>query len=364
MTVDPGLFEENERMMGANDRPQIFCAGAFDCELGGHLPSVEVAYRAWGALNAEQSNAILVCHAISGDWNAAAWWSRLVGPGKAIDTDRYFVVCANVLGGCQGTTGPASLDPNGKRWGSRFPAVTIGDMVALQDRLRAELGVDQWELVCGGSMGGMQALEWGRSRPDRVKKVWATASALAHSPMQIGFNEVARQAILRDPKWQGGDYDPSDPPANGLALARMMGHLTYLSPEAFEAKFARNLQDGRMAVQPTGAQFVDKPVFEVENYLSYQGNKFTERFDANTLLVVSNALDRYRCDGLSPGPKYLFTSFTSDWLYPSSQSQAAHEAALAASCASHWLDIPSPLGHDAFLLDDAAQANAVREFLN
>lgn len=363
MTIDPGLFEESERMAPSSEARLRLAIGDLDLELGGHLPGVELAYQTWGTLNADRSNAVLVCHAISGDSNATGWWPRLVGPGLAIDTERYFVVCSNVIGGCQGSTGPSSTAPDGRPFGSRFPAVTIGDMVRAQNRLREALGVSRWALVAGGSMGGMQALEWAAQFGDVVERVWASASAPAHSAMQIGFNEVARQSILRDPKWRGGDYPTEDPPREGLAVARMLGHLTYLSPEAFAAKFERRIQEEKLVVQPKGAAFVDKPVFEVENYLNYQGEKFTERFDANTFLVVSNAIDRYVCSGYSATTEYLWTSFTSDWIYPSERSRVGHEAALAAGCRSTWLDIESPLGHDAFLLENVAQTEGVRRLL-
>ncbi len=342
--------------MGLPTNPRLFAnVGAFEPERGGVLDDVTVAYQTWGTLNSDCSNAVLVCHAISGDSNAAAWWSRLVGPGKALDTDKYFVLCSNVLGGCQGSTGPQD---------GSFPFITVGDMVRVQSLLISPLGIERLALVCGGSMGGMQALEWARAFPDRVARVWATASAPAHSAMQIGFNEVARQAIMRDPKWRGGEYG-DDPPVDGLAVARMLGHLTYLSEEAFSAKFGRRLQEGDILVGPYQAEFANKPVYQVENYLGHQGEKFVQRFDANTFIVVSNAIDSYSCSDLPQSDtRFLFTSFTSDFLYPSHQSREGHELALGSAHESKWVDIPSPLGHDAFLLDDAVQAATVREFLD
>ncbi|MBL8061043.1 MAG: homoserine O-acetyltransferase [Chthonomonas sp.] len=352
MNIDPGLFEESERTTPQAEGRQFVEVGSLDLERGGHLGSATIAYQTWG--KPDPSNAILVCHAISGDSNAVGWWPRLVGPGKAIDTDRYWVICSNVIGGCQGSTGPLSGD---------FPFVTLGDMVEAQSRLMDHLSIPQWQLVCGGSMGGMQAIEWARRFPSRTKGVWATASALRHSAMQIGFNEVARQSIFRDPRWQGGNYTDQGP-TDGLAVARMLGHLTYLSEPAFEAKFGRRLQEGDVKVPDAGATFAKREVFQVENYLAHQGHKFTERFDARTFVVVSNAIDTYDCTALPESDtRFLFTSFTSDLLYPSWQSQTANELALGSGHESTWLDINSPLGHDAFLLDENEQASAVHTLL-
>lgn len=328
---------------------------------GETLP-VEVAYQTWGS---PQNPAVLICHAISGDSNAAAWWSRLVGEGKAFDPTTHFLICSNVIGGCQGTTGPSSMAIDGKPYGSRFPAVTVGDFVTVQRRLLDHLGGDSLAMVAGGSMGGMQALEWASRFPDRVERVWVTASALAHGAMQIGFNEVARQSILRDPKWRGGDYPPDDPPAHGLSVGRMAGHLTYLSDAAFTAKFGREVQaDEKGAPAPGWPKFLQRQAFAVESYLRYQGDKFVQRFDPNSLLILSNAIDTYQADLSRARARFLVTSFTSDWIYPSHLSQAIHEAALAAGCESQWVDIDLPLGHDAFLLDDVHQAALVRDFLN
>jgi homoserine O-acetyltransferase len=352
--IDPGLFRENERTAPSEAGRRFFEAGPLRCELGGELPSVRVCYETWGALSLARDNAILVCHALSGDAHCVGWWSRLVGPGRAIDTDRYFVIGSNALGGCQGTTGPASLAPDGRPWGSRFPQLTVGDMVAVQRRLIAHLGIERLLLTAGGSMGGMQALEWART--GGVAKAWITASAAAHGAMQIGFNETARQAILRDPKYMGGDYEPDNPPNNGLAVARMLGHLTYLSHEAFDSKFGRQVQDP--------ADFRPYPQRQVESYLNYQGDKFTGRFDANSFIVLTRAIDLYECRSLEGSTtEFLFTSFTSDWIYPSRQSRELHEMALAAGCRSAWVEIDLPYGHDAFLLDDRRQGPLVRKLL-
>ncbi len=347
--------------MVASGERLIASLGPTQLEHGGELPTTEVAFQTWGRQSSD--NVVWVCHAISGDSNAAAWWSRLIGPGRAIDTDQYLVVCSNVIGGCQGSTGPLSPAPDGKPYGARFPRVTLGDMVAVQQRLADHLGIDQIALVCGGSMGGMQALEWARQAGSRVQRAWLTASAHAHNPMQIGFNEVARQAIIRDPLWHGGNYAPSAEPNNGLAVGRMLGHLSYLSEPAFRAKFGRRLQSE--AERKQQADFLRPEIFEVESYLNYQGDKFTQRFDANTFLIVSQAIDEYECtDFASIRARLLLTSFTTDWLYPPYQSELVQNIAQQAGVRAEWLNIASALGHDAFLLDDQVQAEAVREFLS
>jgi homoserine O-acetyltransferase len=323
------------------------------------LDSVTVAYETFGELNAAKDNAVLVCHAISGDSHCIGWWERLIGPGKAFDTNRYCVVGTNALGGCQGTTGPASLDPEGRPYQTRFPMISVGDMVEVQSRLMDQLGIGQLLCVAGGSMGGMQAIEWTVRKPGRVKKAFVTASCAAHSAMQIGFNETARQAIMRDPKWKGGRYDPEDGPDAGLSVARMVGHLSFLSESAFQAKFGRRLQ-GKNALE-----YKLETEFQVESYLNYQGDKFTKRFDANSLLYLSKAIDNYELLSFHDSQSsFLFTSFTSDWLYPTHQSAELHAMAGAAGCPSKHIDIDLPFGHDAFLLDAEHQGAALREFLD
>jgi homoserine O-acetyltransferase len=310
-------------------------------------------------LDSDRSNAVLVCHALSGDSHAIGWWSPIVGPGKAIDTDRFFVIGVNALGGCQGSTGPSSPHPDdGRPYGSRFPIITIQDMVAAQVRLIDHLGIDRLLAVAGGSMGGMQALEWTVQAPGRVQKAFVTASTAAHSAMQIGFNEGARQAVMRDPKWRGGDYPPDDPPENGLSVARMIGHLTFLSEQAFTRKFGRRFQGKDVPDYHLGLEF------EVESYLNYQGDKFTRRFDANSLLVLTRAIDYYDLKCLDPSrSEYLFTSFATDWLYPSHQSEALHRMAHQAGCVSRHEVIDLPFGHDAFLLDGEIQGAHLSAFL-
>lgn len=358
MQIDPALFEENERTAPSVDERQYVEVGSLQCEAGGSLDSVTVAYETLGTLNAAKDNAVLACHALSGDSHCIGWWERLIGPGKAFDTDKYFVIGTNSLGGCQGTTGPASAAPDGRPYQTRFPAITIGDMVEVQARVMDHLGVDKLLCVCGGSMGGMQALEWTVRKPDRVRSAFVTASCAAHSAMQIGFNEAARQAVMRDQKWNGGEYDPADPPDGGLSVARMIGHLSFLSEQAFAAKFGRGLQN-----KPS-LEHLLSPEFQVESYLSYQGDKFTRRFDANSLLYLTKAIDWYDLKSFAGSQSsYLFTSFTTDWLYPSHQSAELHAMAQAAGRPSKHVDIDLPMGHDAFLLDGEHQGELVQEFL-
>lgn len=353
--IDPAFFEDNDRQAPAGSGVQLAQIGSLTCQSGVTLPEVQVAYQTWGTLNAERSNAVLVCHALSGDSNVLGWWERLFGAGRAIDPADWFVIGTNALGGCQGTTGPGSLAQDGKPWGSRFPKITVADMVVAQTRLLDQLGIDRLALVCGGSMGGMQALEWTLTQPDRVARLWMTASARAHSAMQIAFNEAARQAVMRDPAWQNGDYD-GEGPQNGLAVARMVGHLSYLSDAAFTAKFGRGLQP------PT--QDAHEGQFQVESYLNYQGEKFGRRFDARSLVALTWAIDRYEATAFRPLPtKVLLTSYTSDWLYPTWQSEelAAQFQAHGVNCRHHEID--QPYGHDSFLLDGEEQGRLLRDWL-
>lgn len=353
--IDPAFFEDNDRQAPAGSGVKLAQVGALTCACGETLPEVQVAYQTWGTLNADRSNAVLVCHALSGDSNVLTWWERLFGPGRAIDPADWFIIGTNALGGCQGTTGPGALAPDGRVWGSRFPRITVGDMVAAQTRLLDQLGIDRLAMACGGSMGGMQALEWTLTQPERVARLWMTASARTHSAMQIAFNEAARQAVMRDPNWQNGDYD-GDGPQNGLAVARMVGHLSYLSDAAFTAKFGRGLQ--APANDPHAGQF------QVESYLNYQGEKFGRRFDARSLVALTWAIDRYEATAFRALPtRVLLTSYTSDWLYPTWQSQE-----LAARFAEHGVQashtvIDQPYGHDSFLLDGEVQSRIVRDWL-
>ncbi len=366
MHIDPALFQENERTSPLAGNKQHQDIGPLQCERWGYLPQVTLAYETWGALNSNRDNAVLVCHALSGDSHAVGWWDRIVGPGKAIDTDKYFVIGSNCLGGCQGSTGPSSLAQDEKPYGSRFPAITVGDMVEAQIRLARFLGIESLLCACGGSMGGMQALEW--AVRGRTKTAWLTASCAAHNAMQIGFNEAARQAVIRDPKWRDGNYPLDDPPLNGLSVARMIGHLSYLSDASFDRKFGRVFQE---SLRNPALPEVLNPQFQIESYLNYQGDKFTSRFDANSLIVLSRAIDLYECTSLTvtdkdapvPRPQFLFTSFTSDTLYPAHQSETMHLMAQRAGQKSEWHNIDLPFGHDAFLLDAEIQGNIVKQFL-
>lgn len=340
MAIDSALFQENERTRPDLVDRRVAEIGALPLENGGELADVRIAYETWGD---PSHPAILVCHALSGDSHAAGWWDRLVGPGRAMDTDRYFVVCSNALGGCQGSTGPQD---------STFPKITLRDMVDAQARLADALKIPKWHAVAGGSMGGMQALEWSVRHPGWVERCFATASCAAHSAMQIGFNEAGRQAIRRDPRWRGGDYPADDPPRDGLSVARMLGHLSFLSDAAFEAKFGRRRQEGR------------EELFQVESYLNYQGDKFTTRFDANSLLALTRAIDDWALPSLEPAQaRFLFVSFTSDWLYPPHQSETLLSMARAAGREADHVRIDLPHGHDAFLLDGEFQGTALRRFL-
>ena len=357
MPIDPALFRENERTAPTEAARRTVEIGPVDLEAGGRLSAVSVAYETWGTFAGD--NAILVPHALSGDSHVVGWWSNLVGKGKPIDTNRWFVIGTNVLGGCQGTTGPSSPHPeDGKPYGSRFPILTVRDMVEAQIRLIDALGIERLHAVVGGSMGGMQALQWTVQAPGRVGKAFVTASSGGHSAMQIGFNETGRQAIMRDPKWRGGDYPLDDPPADGLAVCRMLGHLSFLSMAAFDSKFGRRLQGKDRPNYHLGIEF------EVESYLSHQGDKFTRRFDPNSQLVLTRAIDYFRLDSLEPSESsYLFVSFTSDWIYPTAEIVRLDRLARDAGCPSRHVEIDVPYGHDAFLLDGETQGALVRDFL-
>ncbi len=352
---------------------------AFLLEGGTTLQPVTLAYETYGELNADRSNAILILHALSGSAHAAGyhsvddrkpgWWDTCIGPGKAFDTNRFFVICSNVIGSCYGSSGPMSIDAQtGKPYGLNFPMVTIGDMVRAQLKLIDFLEIDQLLCVAGGSMGGMQALEWAAHYPDRIKAAIPLATTARHSPMLIAFSEVGRQAIYADPAWNGGDYyDQEQKPDAGLAIARMVGHITYLSEEAMHQKFGRRLQD----LERYGYEFQTE--FAVESYLKYNGNNFTRRFDANSYLYVTKALDYFDLSALSGSVaaafadihdvKYLVVSFTSDWLYPSYHSKELVRALTAVGADVTYLDIQSTWGHDAFLLEVETMTRLLNSFL-
>jgi homoserine O-acetyltransferase len=345
---------------------------------GAQLGAVRLAYETYGVLNAERSNAILICHALSGSAHVAGkydehepksgWWDSAVGPGRVFDTNRYFVICTNVLGGCSGSTGPASLNPaTGKPYGLSFPVVTIADMVEAQRHLLDALGIQSLLCVTGGSMGGMQALQWTVSYPERVQGAIILASTAQVSAQAIALNEVARQAIYADPHWNAGDYYGGTSPSTGLALARMIGHITYLSETSMRQKFGRRLQD-RMGY---GYQFAAE--FQVESYLKYQGDRFTERFDANCLLYMTKAIDYFDlADGHAHlaaalariRAKVLVLSYSSDWLFPPDQSKDLVRALLQSGVDATYIGIQSDYGHDAFLLEVDRLGAVAGDFLN
>jgi homoserine O-acetyltransferase/O-succinyltransferase len=343
---------------------------------GATIAPVEVAYETYGVLNAAKSNAILIEHAFSGDAHAAGispesgkpgWWDNMVGPGKAFDTEKYFVICSNVLGGCRGTTGPACINPaTGCPYAMSFPVITIRDMVRLQKMLIDRIGIRRLLSVTGGSMGGMQALEWAVSYPDSVVSAIPIAATARHTAQQIAFNEVGRQAIIADPDWNEGNYYSAKPPARGLAVARMVGHITYMSDDSMREKFGRRLR----GKENFGYDFdID---FEVESYLRYRGSEFVNRFDANSYLYITKAMDYFDLTGGNGSlgaafekttARFLVISFSSDWLYPSYQSQEVVRALRSRNRDVAYCELPSNYGHDAFLVDVGEQTDIVRGFL-
>ena len=349
-----------------------------DC--GRSLGPVTLAYETWGVLNADRSNAILILHAFSGDSHVAShdgpdcdldgpgWWEAMVGPGKGIDTDRYFVICSNILGSCRGSTGPGSTNPEtGRPYGLDFPVVTIADMVKAQKSLIDHLGIRQLYAVVGGSVGGMQVLQWCVSYPQMVRAAIPLATTMRHSALCIAFNEVARQAIMTDPKWQHGRYPEDGPPEHGLAVARMIGHITYLSDEAMHRKFGRRLQ------KRDDLSFRLETDFQVESYLNYQGAKFVERFDANSLLYITKAADYFDLNKednpainqlAETATKFLVISFSSDWLYPTYQSRELVQALKRNGCDVSFCEVQADCGHDAFLLPDHRLTNLISGFLD
>ncbi len=352
----------------------------FALEGGGVLPDVSLAYETWGTLAADGSNAILVCHALTGDSHVvgplgpghptSGWWDGVVGPGKAVDTDRWFVVCANVLGGCQGTTGPASAHPDdGKPRGNRFPVVSVRDWVRSQAILADHLGIGRWHSVIGGSMGGMQALEWAVMYPDRVRSIVPIASASAASAQQIAWWSTGRRVIRMDPRWRGGDYydaDPGDGPNESLSIARMISQITFRSDDVFTRRF------GREPVEPLDG-FSLWQRFEVERYLEYHGDKLVRRFDANSYLLVTKAMDLHDLGRGRGGidvamarlrAPVLAIGVVSDILYPLYQSQAIVEQARAVGVEARSVELDSPHGHDAFLIEHEQVGVPLRAFLD
>jgi homoserine O-acetyltransferase len=347
---------------------QVVRFDSISLDSGAILAPVDVAYETYGQLNAEKTNAILILHAFSGDAHAAGqdkesgnpgWWDNMIGPGKGFDTHKYFVISSNVLSGCRGTSGPGSINPEtGCPYAMSFPPVTVADMVRLQKMLIDHLGIQRLLAVSGGSMGAMQALQWAVAYPGAVAAAIPIAGTARHSPQQIAFNEVGRQAIMADPDWNEGNYYDKRPPARGLAVARMVGHITYMSDQSMREKFGRRLRDQNQ--------------FEVESYLRYRGSQFVDRFDANSYLYITKAMDYFdlTSDRTSLGAafenvksRFLVISFTSDWLYPSYQSLEVVRALRGHNCDVAYCELPTNYGHDAFLVNVTEQAELVRGFL-
>ena len=376
-----GEIEEVARSQAERPASPVVRFGAdtpLPLDAGVALSPFQIAYQTYGELNAAKSNAIFVCHALSGDQHVAnvnpvtrkpGWWSMMVGPGKPIDTERFFVICANVLGGCMGTTGPASLDPKtGRPYGIDLPVITIRDMVRAQAMLVDSLGIDTLLGVIGGSMGGMQVLQWAASFPERVFAAVPIASSARHSSQNIAFHEVGRQAVMADPDWCGGRYaELGKSPRKGLAVARMAAHITYLSDEALHRKFGRQLQDR------TRLTFGFDADFQIESYLRHQGMTFVDRFDANSYLYMTRAMDYFDL-ALDYGgvlanafrgtdTRFCVVSFTSDWLFPTAENRTIVHALNAAAANVSFVEIETNHGHDAFLLDEPELFATVRGFL-
>jgi homoserine O-acetyltransferase len=345
-----------------------------ELESGEKIGPVTIAYEAYGKPNKEKSNVVLITHAFSGDAHVAGyhksddkpgWWDSMVGPGKAFDTGKYYVICSNVLGGCSGTTGPSSINPKtGKPYGLDFPLISINDMVKVQNKFIEHLNIKRLLTVAGGSMGGMQALSWLINYPDKISSAIIIASAIKHSPQQIAFDEVGRVSIISDPAWNDGDYYGKEIPADGLALARMVGHITYMSDESMMEKFGRRIRNVEERHKfNTG--------FEIENYLHYRGSNFVKRFDANSYLYITRAIDCFDASGgrnLSESlygnkAKVMVLAFKSDWLYPTYQSREIVKHCKVAGIDTTFCEIDSTYGHDAFLLEVEEETQLIKHFL-
>ncbi|MBI3143722.1 MAG: homoserine O-acetyltransferase [Pseudogulbenkiania sp.] len=368
-----------ESSVGIVSAQQALFDVPLDLACGKTLTSYQLTFESYGELNAAKSNAILICHALSGhhhaagryqpDDKSAGWWDSMIGPGKPIDTRRFFVVALNNLGGCHGSTGPSSIDPDTRRpWGSAFPLVTVPDWVTSQARLADRLGIDRWAAVIGGSLGGMQALQWSINYPARVANAIVIASAPKLSAQNIAFNDVARQAILTDPDFHGGDfYQNGAIPRRGLRLARMLGHITYLSDDGMGEKFGRMLRSGEY-------KFGYDVEFEIESYLRYQGDKFSDYFDANTYLLMTKALDYFDPAKDHGGDlvaalkkataHFLVASFTSDWRFSPLRSRELVQGLIAADKRVAYGEIESTHGHDAFLMTDQPYVDLMRAYLD
>ena len=391
----PTLRLENEHSLMSSTTPleignhqHIRFDEGLELDCGVSLAPIDVAYCTYGRLSERGDNAILICHAFTGDQYVAethpltgksGWWERMVGPGKPIDTNRFFVICSNVLGGCMGSTGPRSLRRNAEGveapWGTDFPPITIRDMVRAQYKLVSALGIERLFAVVGGSMGGMQVLEWTVTYPHMMLAAMPIATAPYHSAQNIAFNEVGRQAIIADPDWRGGRYWQADVvPARGLAVARMMAHITYLSEEALTRKFGRRTRRGPASGPgPEGPVSLFSDIFEVESYLRYQGSSFVRRFDANSYLTITRAMDWFDIAADHDGEltaafartpvRFCVVSFSSDWLFPTSAARALVRALNQAAANVSFVEIETDKGHDAFLLDEPDFDRTVRGFL-
>lgn len=368
---DLGVVESKDFVFGNTEDDRLLL------ECGRRLGPVNIRYETYGQLDGTASNAILILHALSGnahvagyhekEGNKPGWWNIMIGPGRPFDTDKYFIVCSNVIGGCSGSTGPRSINPEtGRCYNMDFPVITIGDMVRAQHRLMHHLGIKRWLSLGGGSMGGMQALEWSLDYPDEVASVMAIATTSRLSPQSIAFNWVGREAIMSDSNWNGGDYGEKVP-EKGLSIARMLGHITYLSDISMDEKFGRKLQESE------NYSFDFRYNFKVESYLKYQGEKFVERFDANSYLYLSRAMDYFDLSARAGGDlsatmskvksDYLVVSFTSDWLFPPYQSKEIVRALQNNSIGVTYCNINSAYGHDAFLLEAEVLGRLISDFL-
>ena len=364
-----------ESTVGIVEKQYFEYKDRFVLESEAELDGFVLAYETYGTLNSEKSNAILICHALSGDSHAAGyyegeekpgWWEDMIGPGKAFDTDKYFIVCSNVIGGCKGSTGPESLDPaTGSVFRLGFPVVTVGDMVNAQALLMDSLGIRCILCAAGGSMGGMQALQWCVSYPDRIRSCIPIATTYRHSPLQIALDEVGRQSIMADPKWEGGNYPDGGGPDAGLAVARMVGHITYMSDKSMERKFGRQLKKKEYG-------YVFTQEFEVEGYLRYRGDSFIQRFDANSYLYITKAMDYFdlqRDRSLAQSfshvknMNFLIIAFSSDWLYPPYQSKEIVKALKMNGLDVTYCEISSDYGHDAFLIEFEEETILIKHFL-
>ncbi len=376
---DYSKFNKNENSVGIVKKKQAAFSDKIKLESGMLFGPISIAYETYGTLNSDKSNAILILHALTGDSHVAGyynekdikpgWWEFMVGPRKGVDTDKYFIICSNIIGGCMGSTGPGSINPETSGpYATKFPLVTLGDMVTAQKKLIEYLGIEKLLAVVGGSLGGMQALAWSVKYPKTVLSAILLATTARHSALAIAFNEVSRQAIMADPSWNNGHYYDKKKPNAGLAVARMIGHITYLSDESMRKKFGRKLQD------KNNFSFNFNTDFQVENYLHYQGKKFVERFDANSFLYITKAADyfdlakEYGKNSLVMAfskvlAKFLVISFTSDWLYPTYQSKLMVKAMKKSGLDVSFCEIKADWGHDAFLLPSERFIEMIKNFL-